>query len=367
MKKVIVSLGQRSYPIIIKNGLLAEAGKHIKHEVGGGRVIIISDSNVFKIFGATLTSSFIDEGMKVQKIIVPPGESSKSLSVATNIYLELAKNNVERGDTIVALGGGVVGDLAGFIASTYLRGLNFVQVPTTLLAQIDSSIGGKVGVNLNTWKNLVGAFYQPRAVLIDVGLVKGLPDIEKSNGLAEIIKTAFISGEYLVAFLESRQDELMDLDATSLALLIEECCRYKAAVVEKDEKEEGLRRILNYGHTFGHAIESVTNPRWTHGQAVAVGMVYASLLAFYKGIVNENIVKRHVNLIKKAGLPISVPKVDEAQIFNALYQDKKRSEGKLWFVIVKSPGNTRVLDIEEDTIKAVFKNFKEIFKQAMAE
>lgn len=365
MKKVIVSLGQRSYPIIIKNGLLTEAGKHIKGLMDG-KAIIISDTNVFKLFGATLTSSLMSEGIKTQKIIVPPGENSKSLNVATNIYLELAKNNIERGDIIIALGGGVIGDLAGFIASTYLRGLSFVQVPTTLLSQIDSSIGGKVGVNLNTWKNLVGSFYQPRAVLIDVGINKGLPDIEKSNGMAEIIKTAFISGEYLVAFLESRQDELINIDSTSLSLLIEECCRYKGSIVEKDEKEDDLRRILNYGHTFGHAIESVTSPRWTHGQAVAVGMIFASLIGFYKGIVSAGTVQRHVNLIQKAGLPTSLPSMDEAATLKALNQDKKKTDGKLWFVIVKSPGNTRVIDIEEETIKVVYRDFKNILEQAMA-
>lgn len=366
MKKVIVSLGERSYPIIIENGLLMEAGKHLRSMIGSGKAIIISDTNVFNLFGATLTSSFISEGIKVKKIIVPPGEGSKSLSVASNIYLELAKNNIERGDFVIALGGGVIGDLAGFVASTYLRGLNFIQVPTTLLSQIDSSIGGKVGVNLNSWKNLVGSFYQPKAVLIDVGIIERLPEAEKSNGLAEIIKTAFISGEYLVAFLESRQDDLMNLDRTSLALLIEECCRYKASIIEKDEKEQSLRRILNYGHTFGHAVESVTSPRWTHGQSVAMGIVFAALLGFYKGLVSNVVVQRQVNLIKKAGLPTSLPKLDEAEAFKALNQDKKKSDGGLWFVIVKTPGNTRLVEVDDKTIRTVYRDFKDIYAQAMS-
>lgn len=367
MKKVIVSLGERSYPILIKSGLLPQAGSHIKALVPEGRAIIISDATVFKLFGATLASSLISEGIKVQNIQVPPGEGSKSLNIVTNIYFELAKHNVDRGDFIIALGGGVIGDLAGFVAATYLRGLVFIQVPTTLLAQIDSSIGGKVGINLNNWKNLVGAFYQPRAVLIDVSLIEGLSDIEKSNGFAEIIKTAFISGEYLVAFLESRQEDLMDMDPVSLTLLIEECCRFKAGIVAEDETEKDLRTILNYGHTMGHAIEYATSPRWAHGQAVAVGMVFASLLAYYLEMSSGAMVQRQINLINKAGLPMNFPNIDHDDLFTALYQDKKRGRGKLNFVIVKSPGNPKAIDVDQKTVQTVLDNFKELSKKAMKE
>lgn len=367
MRKVIVSLDKRSYPSLIGSGLLVQAGSHIKSLVPGGRAIIISDAMVFKLFGATLTSSLIKEGIKVHNIQVPPSENSKSLNVATNIYLELAKNNIDRSDFIVALGGGVVGDLAGFVAATYLRGLSFVQVPTTLLSQIDSSIGGKTGINLNNWKNLIGVFYQPKVVIIDVDLIEGLPDVEKSNGFAEIIKTAFISGEYLVAFLEGRQDNLLDMDRTSMTLLIEECCRFKANIVAEDETEDDLRKILNYGHTMGHAIESVVSPRWTHGQAVAVGMIFGSLVAYYLEIVKGDMVARHINLIKKAGLPTSLPNLNQDDLFAALYQDKKRSRGKLNFVIVKSPGNARIIEIDQRIISTVLDNFKELSKKAMRE
>lgn len=366
-KKVVISLKERSYPILIGKGLLAQVGSYVKSAVPEGRAIIISDATVFKLFGATLISSFIKENIKVQNIQVPAGENSKSLNVVTNIYLELAKNNIDRSDFIVALGGGIVGDLAGFVASTYLRGLSFVQVPTTLLSQIDSSIGGKTGINLNNWKNLIGTFYQPKIVLIDIGLIEGLPDVEKANGFAEIIKTAFISGEYLVAFLESRQDDLLGMDHTSLVLLIEECCRFKGNIVKIDETEKDLRRILNYGHTIGHAIESVTSPRWTHGQAIAVGMVFASLLAYYLEMTKGDMVARHVNLIKKAGLPTSFPNFNHDDFFTALSQDKKRNRGKLNFVIVKSPGNAKIIGTDHSTIRTVLDNFKELLKKAMKE
>lgn len=365
MKKIIVSLGERSYPIFIAEDTISQAGSIVKSLVTSGKIIIISDSNVYTLFGASLSTSLINAGFQTQKIIVPSGENSKSLEVVSNIYKELAKNGIERSDSIVALGGGVIGDLAGYVAATYLRGLPFFQVPTTLLSQIDSSIGGKVGVNLEGWKNLVGSFYQPKAVLIDVSIIDGLPSQEKSNGLAEIIKTAFISGEYLVAFLEGKVDDLMNLDRVSLSLLIEECCRYKASIVEVDEKEDSLRRILNYGHTFGHAIESASNLRWTHGQSVAAGMMFASALAYYLGIDKGDTLRRQYAILKKANLPVNIPPLNEVDVIQALQRDKKISGGKFVFVLVSSPGKTRVIETEIRVIKHVFQNFKSIIDEVL--
>lgn len=363
LKKVTVSLGDRSYLIFIGEEILSETGKHIRPYLSSDRAIIISDRNVFQLFGATVSSSLNEVGVKPQKILVPSGEGTKSLDVAVNVYQELAKHKVERNNAIIALGGGVIGDLAGFVASTYLRGLPFFQIPTTLLAQVDSSIGGKVGVNLGTWKNLIGSFYQPKAVVADVSLVKDLPDQEVSNGLAEMIKTAFISSEHMVSFMESKQEELLKLDSNSLTLLIEECCRFKAKVIEHDEKEAGLRRILNYGHTFGHAIESASELRWTHGQAVSAGIMFAAALAYKLGVASVDIMKRQSILLSKSGLPTSIPVLNESEVFAALRQDKKRSGGKIAFVIVQSPGKTRVIEVDEKEVKDIMDEYPAILKE----
>lgn len=365
MKKIIVSLGERTYPIFIGENILGSIGRQIRPLLPSDRAIIISDSTVYELFGAKLSASLIDIGVKPLKVIIPSGETSKSMEFVTEIYRELAKNSIERNDSIFALGGGIIGDIAGFVASTYLRGLPFIQVPTTLLAQVDSSIGGKVGINFNKWKNLVGSFYQPKAVVIDVDVIAGLPEMEKSNGLAEMIKTAFISSDYLVSFLESRKDNLLNLDSSSMVLLVEECCRFKSNIVEQDEKESSLRRILNYGHTMGHAIESSTDLRWTHGQAVAAGMVFAAVMAYRLGLGPADIVKRLVNILKAANLPTILPPLKMSDVMSAISHDKKRIGGNIPYVILQSPGKTRIVEVDENTIEDTVKEFPKLFSEAM--
>lgn len=341
MRNVPVSLGSRSYHIKVSSELLARLGDDCAALKLGARCAVITDSRVGKIFAKSALKSLSAAGFDASLITVPAGEKSKSLTVVENCYDQLAAHRLERKSFIVALGGGVVGDLAGFVAATYLRGIPFVQVPTTLLAQVDSSVGGKTGVNLKSGKNLVGAFYQPRTVLCDLDTLKTLPRREYISGLAEVIKYGVIYDPVLFAQLERNLPLLLKRDAKTLRDVIARCCEIKAEVVGQDETESGLRAILNFGHTIGHAIENSSGyGKFLHGEAISIGQVAAAKLSHKLLGLSPAEVLRIEKLFVRAGLPVKI-KLSPAQkkkLFAAMLLDKKVSGGEVKFVLAQKIG-----------------------------
>ncbi|MCW5551744.1 MAG: 3-dehydroquinate synthase [Verrucomicrobiae bacterium] len=341
MRIVNVSLGQRSYTIKIGGGLLAQLGRDCARVNLGNRCVIITDTNVGRLVAKPAFDTLVRAGFSPSLIVVPAGETAKSLQSVQTCYNQLAEHRLERKSFIVALGGGVVGDLAGFVAATYLRGLAFVQVPTTLLAQVDSSVGGKVGVNLKAGKNLVGAFYQPRLVLCDLDTMRTLPEREFRAGLAEVIKYGIIYDARLFARLERDLPKLLQRDAGTLAAVVARCCEIKAEVVAQDETEGGLRAILNFGHTIGHGLEAISHyGRFLHGEAISIGQVVAARLSAATTGLPSRDAERIYNLFTRAGLPTHV-KLNPAQrrrLFAAMQLDKKVSNGELRFVLAERIG-----------------------------
>jgi 3-dehydroquinate synthase len=338
---VNVPLGARSYEIKIGPGLLKELGRHCASLKLGHRCAIISDRNVAPKFAKTAQASLKKAGFDSVLITVPAGETAKSLKVVEQCYDALAKHRLERKSFIVALGGGVVGDLAGFVAASYLRGIAFVQVPTTLLAQVDSSVGGKVGVNLKAGKNLVGAFHQPRLVLCDLDTLRTLPLREFRAGLAEVIKYGIIYDAALFARLERDLRKLLKRNSDTLMDVIARCCEIKADVVAQDETESSLRAILNFGHTIGHAIENISGyGKYLHGEAISIGQVAAAKISASILGLSLNDVERIRQLFKATGLPTQI-KLSTAQrkkLFAAMHLDKKVTAGEIKFVLAKSIG-----------------------------
>jgi 3-dehydroquinate synthase len=341
MRIVPVSLGSRSYNIKVGGGLLARLGAECAALKLGRRCAVITDSNVGKKFAKTALKSLAQSGFSPVLITVPAGEKSKRVAVVEKCYDELARHRLERKSFIVALGGGVVGDLAGFVAATYLRGIPFVQVPTTLLAQVDSSVGGKTGVNLKSGKNLVGAFYQPRLVLCDLDTLKTLPRREFVSGLAEVIKYGIIHDAVLFAQLERNLPKLLARDHKTLRDVVARCCEIKADVVGQDETEGGLRAILNFGHTIGHAIENSSGyGKFLHGEAIAIGQVAAAKLSRAQLGMPSGDAERIEELFIRAGLPVKF-RLDAARrkrLFAAMQLDKKVSGGEIKFVLAEKLG-----------------------------
>jgi 3-dehydroquinate synthase len=341
VRTVSVQLGNRSYSIKIAPGLLKQLGAECARLKLGDRCAIITDTNVGRKFAKPVYESLVKAGFEPVLVTVPAGEKSKRISVVEKCHDQLAAHRLERKSFIVALGGGVVGDLAGFVAATYLRGIPFVQIPTTLLAQVDSSVGGKTGVNLRAGKNLVGAFYQPRLVLCDLDTLKTLPEREFISGLAEVIKYGIIFDAKLFAQLEHALPKILKRDPKTLSEIIARCCEIKAKVVSQDETESGLRAILNFGHTIGHAIENSSGyGRFLHGEAISIGQVAAAKLS--QKILNlpKLDVERIENLFKRAGLPTQT-ELSSAQLkklFAAMKLDKKVSGGEIKFVLAKKIG-----------------------------
>lgn len=341
MRVVNVNLGKRSYPIKIGAGLLENLGRECEGIFGKGSCAIITDTNVGKLYAARAVESLSKSGFSPFVITIRAGESSKNLRVVERCYNELANKRVERRSFIVALGGGVVGDLAGFVAATYMRGIGFVQVPTTLLAQVDSSVGGKVGINLRSGKNLVGAFYQPGLVLCDLNTLSTLPQRELRAGLSEVIKYAVIYDEQMFGQLEKCIKDLVGKDAEKLGNIIARCCEIKADVVSQDETESGLRAILNFGHTIGHAIEAISGyKKYLHGEAVAIGQVAASHIATKVMGFAEADASRVKELLRSAGLPVSIKltSLQKKRLFDAMRLDKKVSGGEIKFVLPEKIG-----------------------------
>jgi len=342
VKKVRVRLGSNSYDIRIGSGLLAKTGQQLKEIGFSDKLVIITDPTVNTLYGNILHQSLTSEGFKVTILEVPEGEEQKSLDTVGSLYNELSNFHAERTTPILALGGGVIGDLTGFVAATYLRGVPLIQIPTTLLAQVDSSIGGKVAVNHGQLKNKIGAFYQPRLVISDITTLKTLPTREISDGLAEIIKYAVIRDKELFTFLERNLDQIKSLDEGLLEEIVSKSAKIKAEVVEKDERDLGVRNILNYGHTVGHAIESASDFKVGHGEAVAIGMLAAGRISSKLGILNQNELIRLKDIIERAGLPIKMPSLEVERIMQAMEHDKKILRGKMRLVLPKSIGNVFV-------------------------
>ncbi|OAG28390.1 3-dehydroquinate synthase [Thermodesulfatator autotrophicus] len=338
MKILEVKTG-KPYKILIEGGLLTEVPEDLKKLNLGYRYALISDSQVAELLGEDLLCLLKEAGLSAELFIFPAGEASKNMDTVVSLAREMIRAGFDRKCAVIALGGGVTGDLAGFLASIYLRGVPYVQIPTSLLAQVDSSVGGKTGVDLPEGKNLLGTFYQPWRVYIDYGVLSTLPFEHLKNGLAEVAKYGCISSPELFEFLEQNSQKLLNYDAESLEHIIYESCRIKAEVVSRDEKEGGLRRILNFGHTLGHAIEAAANYQILHGLCVSIGMVAAALLSEKLGVAEEKISPRLVKLLEALGLPTRIPQeLETEEILSFLRADKKVWKGKLIFVLLKKLG-----------------------------
>jgi 3-dehydroquinate synthase len=340
-----VDLDDRSYPIYIGTGLIGQAdliGRHIH----GRSALIVTNTTVAPLYLEAVQQALDSRQIRHDEIILDDGEQYKTMaSVETIIDLLLTKRH-DRRTTVIALGGGVIGDIAGFAASIYQRGVNFIQIPTTLLAQVDSSVGGKTGVNHPLGKNMIGAFYQPQCVIADIDSFNTLPARELSAGLAEVIKYGLINDAGFFAWLETNIDGLSNLDQELLAQAVLVSCQNKARVVELDERETGLRAILNLGHTFGHAIETVMGyGNWLHGEAVAAGMVMAIDLSIREGWIDEDVRQRSVALLTQAGLPVKPPaEITVAQYLDAMAIDKKNVDGRIKLILLHALGEAFITD-----------------------
>ncbi|MFC2056651.1 3-dehydroquinate synthase [Chloroflexota bacterium] len=360
MKKVEVKLDRNSYDILIGQGLLSQTGAKLK-EIGlSDKLVVVTDSTVRKLYGNTLKQKLTSSGFEVLLLEVPVGEDQKSLETAGRLYHELTDFYAERTTPVIALGGGVIGDLTGFVAATYLRGVPLIQIPTTLLAQVDSSIGGKVAVNHGLLKNKIGAFYQPRLVISDIAILESLTLGDLSDGLAEVIKYGVIWDEEFFTFIEENLDQIILLDAGALETIVFRSVRIKATVVEKDEMDFSLRNILNYGHTIGHAIESTSDFKVQHGEAVAIGMLAAARISNKLDILDNNEVKRLEEVIARTGLPTQIPTLQLERLAQAMKHDKKILQGKIRFVLPKKIGEVFITDeVSPSLVEEVLLNWNE--------
>jgi shikimate kinase / 3-dehydroquinate synthase len=347
-----VSLGARSYPIVIGRGVLDDAGLLGSH-VGGNKVAIVTNTTVAPLYLERVAAPLRTAGREVVEIVLPDGEEFKTWDSLNLVFDALLANKCDRKTTLVALGGGVVGDMTGFAAATYMRGVPFVQVPTTLLAQVDSSVGGKTGINHPRGKNMIGAFYQPRAVLADTATLDTLPARELSAGLAEVIKHGAILDAGFFDWIEQNIGKLVARDAEALAHAIARSCEIKADVVRKDEREGGLRAVLNFGHTFGHAIEAgMGYGNWLHGEAVGCGMVMAADLSQRLGYIDAAAVERVRALVKAAGLPVAAPDLGAERWIELMEVDKKNEGGEIKFILIKPLGTPIITSVPRETLLA---------------
>jgi len=351
-----VALGERSYPILIGPGLLDDSALLAKH-VPGRDVALISNTTVMPLYGSALVRSL--GGKRVQQIVLPDGESHKSLENLSKILDVMIANRVGRDGVVVALGGGVVGDIAGFAAACYQRGIAYVQVPTTLLAQVDSSVGGKTAVNHPGGKNLIGAFHQPIAVITDTSTLASLPPRELRAGLAEIIKYGLISDRAFFEWLEAHMSELLAREPQALIHAIRRSCEIKAEFVRRDERESGERALLNLGHTFGHAIEAATGyTEWLHGEAVGTGLLIAAAMSQACGHLSATEVERVRALLKRTGLPIDARKIPLAAILEHMKIDKKVQAGRIRLVLLRQIGQAYLTaDYADTDLKATVQQF----------
>ena len=352
--RVRVDLADRGYDVLIQEGLIDRAGELLLSLTKSSDAVIVTNDVIKRLYGSRLLRSLKATGFRTSVLCLPDGERTKSLKWVSVILDELVRRRCERKTVLLALGGGVIGDLAGFAASVYLRGIPFVQVPTTLVAQVDSSIGGKTGVNHPLGKNLVGSFYQPKVVLSDPGVLRTLPAREYRAGLAEVIKYGVIADAGFFEYLEDNMSRILDLDPAAVHRIIRTSSAIKAVVVSQDEREGDQRRILNFGHTLGHALETVTKyRRYTHGEAVAIGMVVAARLATHLGLADTHVAGRIRALVYKAGLPDRLPAYSASAFLRAMRQDKKVQDQRIHFVLPDRIGHVSVQPVEEPQIRRI--------------
>ena len=352
--RICVDLGDRSYEVVVRDGLLDRIGELLVPFKLGPDTVVVTNPLVNRHYGARVVRSLRAVGLKPTVLAIPDGERTKSLKWVAIVLNELLRRRYERKAWLVALGGGVIGDLAGFAASIYLRGIPFVQVPTTLVAQVDSSIGGKTGINHVLGKNLIGTFYQPKLVLIDPGALRTLPPREYRAGLAEVIKYGVIADATFFEFLERDMDQILKLAPAALRRVIRTSCAIKAAVVSADEREGDHRRILNFGHTVGHALETVGGyRRYRHGEAVAIGMVVAARLAERLGLTDATVATRIRTLTARTGLPGDLPPHSASALIQAMRQDKKVRDRRIHFVLPDRIGHVLIRPVEEPEIRHV--------------
>lgn len=354
MEKVKVRLGERSYEILIKPGIIADAGRYIKPVLEDNKVLIITDENVNMLYGQMVKKTLERNGIHTFVSVVNPGENSKTMAVAESLLEECLKNGLKRTSAVIALGGGVVGDLAGFVAATYMRGINYIQIPTSLLAQVDSSIGGKVAVNLDQAKNIVGTFYQPKIVLIDPNTLSSLPERELRAGLSEVIKYGVIRDEEFFQWLEKNVTHLKDI--YNLIHIIKRSCQIKARIVERDEKDKGIRMILNFGHTIGHALEAAGRYSvFKHGEAVAVGQVVEAEIARERGLIPREVVSRIQNLLNTVGLDTTIPSEFKKELVVNLKNDKKSRVDQNIFVLPTALGKVDLFSVKVEEVEKCIK------------
>lgn len=358
MKNIKVGLGARSYNILIANNALSLLGSTVKKMKLGPDAYIITNPTINKIFGNNIKKNMVKSGLNYRIKIIADTEKSKSLSVAYSVIRDLANFDRKKRVFIIALGGGVVGDLAGFVASIYKRGIAYIQIPTTLLAQVDSAIGGKTAVDLITGKNLVGAFYQPKLVLSDTSLLKTLSLRQLRSGLSEVIKYGIIKDPQLFNYLEINYKKILQASNAHLEFIISRSSKIKAKIVSEDEKEEkGKRTLLNFGHTIGHAIEAAGGyKKYNHGEAIALGMLVASDISISLGLATKDTLARIERLITKAGLPVKINKIPLSKIIKSHYLDKKFSGKINKFVLIERIGKVKIAEnIPLEIIKAGLK------------
>lgn len=357
MQTVKVELAERGYPIHIGNGLLNQA-ELIRPHLMSTSVAIITNATVGKHYQQRLLATLEVLGAKPIVITLPDGEAYKNAESLQLIYDALLQNRCDRKTTLIALGGGVIGDMCGYAAATYLRGVPFIQIPTTLLSQVDSSVGGKTGINHPMGKNMIGAFYQPKLVLADIATLNTLPDRELSAGLAEVIKYGLLGDEKFFVWLETNIEKLLVRDYDALTYAITRSCEMKAEIVAADERESGQRALLNLGHTFGHAIEATMGyGNWLHGEAVAVGMLLAAQLSAQLKFIDDEIVERLRKLLVRAHLPVKPPHIELEQFIKVMKLDKKTEADKIRFILIKNIGRAFIsADVSESNLTELLSN-----------
>ncbi len=351
-----VNLGERSYPICVGKNLL-ERSELLTQYIPGNSALIVSNETVAPLYMDKVEASLSD--LKYKTLVLPDGEQYKNQETLNSIYDCLMENRFDRNCTLIALGGGVIGDITGFAAASYQRGVHFIQIPTTLLAQVDSSVGGKTGINHPMGKNMIGAFYQPKVVIADTDTLNTLEDRELSAGIAEVIKYGLIRDNEFLDWLEDNMENLLDRDPEALAYAIERSCRNKAEVVAADERESGQRALLNLGHTFGHAIETgMGYGNWLHGEAVASGMVMAARMSLKLGWINQGELDRVIDIIERAHLPVKAPdKITPDRFIELMSVDKKVSDGILKLILFKRIGEAIVTsDYNQNTLIAAIED-----------
>ncbi len=354
MDKVFVNLGSSSYEIFIGENILSNVGKFVAGKFT--KILLVTQKNIFDAHGKSLTDGLDAEKISYTVAMIPDGETSKNLREAENLYTRAIEFGLDRKSVVIALGGGVVGDLAGFVAATFLRGVGLIQIPTTLLAQVDSSVGGKTAVNHALGKNLIGAFHQPKAVFIDLNCLATLPEREIKSGLGEVVKYGVISDEKFFAYLEDKAEKILQRDAETLAHVVKRSCEIKAEVVGEDERESGLRRILNFGHTLAHAVEEQTRyEKFRHGEAVAIGMVGAARISCELGKTSAANVERIEKLLKRFGMVTTCDGLDAEKLFAVTFRDKKTVGGKVNWVLMKNFGDVEISgDVPAQVVKKIF-------------